>query len=72
MRARFIGDDSAPWTLQHRIIKDEEYNIGLEHAGLIQRFFTRARIILLVQVRGMWHSVPYGSMKAFEANWRVK
>lgn len=72
MRARFIGDDNDPWTLQHRIIKDGEYNIRLEHAGLIQRLFTRARIILWVQVHGMWHSVPYGSMKAFEANWRVK
>jgi len=72
MRARFIGDDSDPWTLQHRIIKDGEYNIGLEHAGLMKRIFTKARIILWVQVRGMWHSVPYQSMRAFEANWRVK
>lgn len=72
MRARFIGDDSDPWMLQRRIIKDGDYNIRLEHAGLIRRFFTRAKIILWVQVRGLWHNLPYESMRAFEANWRVK
>lgn len=72
MRARFIGDEEDVLAKLHGLARGGEYNISLIRTNLFSRIILRWSFLAVISVCGRKFSCPYGSMKAFEANWKVK
>lgn len=67
MVAIFIGDDKDPRTCGFGLRTGQSYGVMLYKAPFFVKVMYRAQIVALVN----GHHVPYGSVKAFEQNWRV-